>query len=107
MNWPASRARVPDREDLALAFGDEHDLLGAVGVEPGVLARLDDVVGDGARDDARVLTHGEDHRELLRGVVVVPDLDEVRPGLAGLFVRKAGVVRLRIRCHPSSSRATA
>jgi hypothetical protein len=100
-------AGLSDREDLALAFGDEHDLLGAVRVEPGVLHRLDDVVGNGARDDSRVLADREDHGEALRRVVVVPDLDEVRAWLADLFFREAVVGRLSFRSPRSSSCSTA
>jgi hypothetical protein len=74
-------------------------------VDTGVLARLDDVVGDGACDRALVLTDREDRGEPLRGVVVVPDLDEVR-GIAastpavGLLVRLlAAALGISIRCH--------
>ncbi len=84
------RLGAPDHEHLALSLGDEDDLLGVVGVDAAVLSRLDDVVGDRARACALLLADREDDDEALRGVVVVPDLDEVgaravalRPG-AGL-----------------------
>ena len=62
-------------EDLADAVGAVDHLFGVVGMEPGVPARLEDVVRHGTRGGALGGRDGKDGDEALRRVVVLPDLD--------------------------------